>query len=62
MGPLLYSLVRFVKPSNCLEIGAGLGVNDRNWRVTWGYIYIYMLCIYIYILYIIYMQYRYNMH
>ena len=25
MGPLLYSLVRFVKPSNCLEIGAGLG-------------------------------------
>ncbi|CAK9026426.1 E3 SUMO-protein ligase SIZ2 (E3 SUMO-protein transferase SIZ2) (SAP and Miz-finger domain-containing protein 2), partial [Durusdinium trenchii] len=23
MGPLLYSLVRFVKPSHCLEIGAG---------------------------------------
>ena len=52
MGPLLYSLVRFVKPSNCLEIGAGLGVNDRNWRVTWGYIYIYV--VYIYIIYYIY--------
>ena len=28
MGPLLYSLLRFVKPSHCLEVGAGGGQRE----------------------------------
>lgn len=43
MGPLLYSLARFVKPRSCLEIGAGYtsafllqALEDSSCPAAWG--------------------------